>query len=222
MTHLDFDRDGARHAPAILGPTSLDQLRILLPTHSHQASIRLHDVPGFSEALAPGAPIGALAAGVLGDAAKPVRAVLFDKTTSTDWALGWHQDRTIAVKARRDVPGFGPWSTKRGRPHVEPPIDILQRMITLRVHLDDTGPGNASLLVALGSHRAGRVPVAQVASIVHGHPIYACLAQAGDAWLYAIPILHASEAAAAPTRRRVLQIDYAAFTLPGGLEWLGI
>lgn len=50
----------------------------------------------------------------------------------------------------------------------------------------------------------------------------ACLAEPGDVWLYATPILHASEAAKAPLRRRVLQVDYAVDDLPGGLEWLGI
>jgi hypothetical protein len=35
-------------------------------------------------------------------------------------------------------------------------------------------------------------------------------------------ILHASEAARRPARRRVLQVDYAARDLPGALEWLGV
>jgi hypothetical protein len=35
-------------------------------------------------------------------------------------------------------------------------------------------------------------------------------------------ILHASQAADQPARRRVLQIDYAATDLPGGLTWLGV
>ena len=83
-------------------------------------------------------------------------------------------------------------------------------------------PPNLDRLRALLPTRSGRVPVNQVASVVQPHPIHARLAQTGAAWLYATPILHASEAAVAPTRRRALQIDYAAFTLPGGLEWLGI
>ncbi|MFZ5793300.1 MAG: phytanoyl-CoA dioxygenase, partial [Pseudomonadota bacterium] len=45
---------------------------------------------------------------------------------------------------------------------------------------------------------------------------------AGDIWLYANPILHASDAATDPTHRRVLQLDFAAQDLPGGLEWLGV
>jgi hypothetical protein len=34
--------------------------------------------------------------------------------------------------------------------------------------------------------------------------------------------LHASEAAVVPSGRRVLQVDYAAEELPGGLRWLGL
>jgi hypothetical protein len=35
-------------------------------------------------------------------------------------------------------------------------------------------------------------------------------------------LLHASEAAIEPLRRRVLQVDYAVGQLPGRLEWLGV
>ena len=65
-----------------------------------------------------------------------MRAILFDKTPATNWSLGWHQDRTIAVAKRADVNGFGPWTVKSGLLHVAPPFDILVRMVTLRVHLD--------------------------------------------------------------------------------------
>ena len=81
---------------------------------------------------------------------------------------------------------------------------------------------NAPLLIALGSHRLGRIAEGDVEAHVRSSTIHACLAQRGDIWLYATPILHASEASAAPTRRRVLQIDYSADTLPTPLEWLGV
>ena len=51
---------------------------------------------------------------VLGPMAFPVRGLFFDKTLKTNWGLPWHQDLTVAVSARRDVPGFGPW-TAQGR-----------------------------------------------------------------------------------------------------------
>jgi hypothetical protein len=166
--------------------------------------------------------MGRLAAARRGAAARPVQAILFDKSPQTNWGLGWHQDRTIAVRARHEAPGFGPWTIKCGMPHVAPPIELLERMLTIRIHLDDVPADNAPLLVAPGSHRLGRISEDEIAAIVQRCGVRECLAKTGDIWLYSTPILHASEAARKPGRRRVLQVDYAAEPLPGGLEWLGI
>lgn len=103
-----------------------------------------------------------------------------------------------------------------------PPFEILTRMVTLRVHLDPVDAANAPLRVALGSHRLGRVPAEGVAARAVEHPVIECLAQPGDVWAYATPILHASDRAEPPRRRRVLQVDFADFDLPGGLQWIGL
>lgn len=158
---------------------------------------------------------------VLGPECLPVRAILFDKNADQNWSLGWHQDRTIAVKQRIDVEGFGPWSIKSGMTHVEPPFDLLAGMVTVRVHLDAVPVTNAPLLVAPGSHKRGRIPAVEIPNVVSQCGVIPCLADAGDIWLYATPILHASQASVAPLHRRVLQVDYAVSQLPGGLEWLG-
>ncbi|TCM17361.1 phytanoyl-CoA dioxygenase PhyH [Novosphingobium sp. PhB165] len=167
-------------------------------------------------------PIGALVALANGRAVRPVRAVLFDKNERTDWSLGWHQDRTVAVRARAEVSGFGPWSVKQGIHHVEPPFAVIDDMLTVRIHLDSVDTENAPLLIATGSHRLGRISVGEVENVVEQSPIHVCLAQAGDVWVYRTPILHASNAARPGRRRRVLQVDYAAGDLPAPLEWLGI
>src|SRR5213595_1660214 len=95
-------------------------------------------------------------------------------------------------------------------------------MISLRAHLDDCSEDNAPLLIAPGSHRLGRIPVDQVATVADRLGARACLAQSGDVWLNATAIVHASRAVRTPSHRRVLQVDYAARPLPGGLEWLGM
>jgi ectoine hydroxylase-related dioxygenase (phytanoyl-CoA dioxygenase family) len=166
--------------------------------------------------------VGSLVSAIHGKNTRAVRAVLFDKKATMNWGLGWHQDRTIAVAGRIEVAGFGPWTIKDGALHVAPPFDILAGMITVRIHLDDVPETNAPLLIAPGSHRFGRVPEAEVSNVVQTCGAYACVADAGDVWLYATPILHASKASERPARRRVLQVDYAACDLPGGLRWLGI
>lgn len=196
--------------------TALSSLR------QSEAGLRLHGIEALRPLLARGGCIGAVADSILGASAKPVRAILFNKSPEMNWSLAWHQDRTICVKDRRETPGFGPWTIKSGLIHVAPPFDVLTRMITLRAHLDDVPATNAPLLIAPGSHLHGRVAVNETDKIIALCGTATCVAKAGDIWLYATPILHASEKAAIPASRRVLQVDYAAEELPGGLEWLGV
>ncbi|NQX95376.1 MAG: phytanoyl-CoA dioxygenase family protein [Erythrobacter sp.] len=151
-----------------------------------------------------------------------VRAIAFNKSPDANWGLGWHQDRTIAVAGREPVPGYDIWSTKDGVTHVEPPFDVLERMVTARVHLDPVDETNAPLLVAQGSHRRGRVPEERVENAVETSNIETCHADAGDVWLYATPILHASARSASERSRRVIHLDFARDALPNPLEWAGI
>jgi hypothetical protein len=167
-------------------------------------------------------PIGAIAASVLGEQARPVRAIVFDKTVDRNWALGWHQDRTIVVKERMETDGYGPWTVKSGLIQVEPPFEILERMVTLRVHLDAVDGRNAPLRIVPGSHRLGRLPEAEIERVVATFGERLCLAERGDVWLYATPIIHASLAADPPQRRRVLQVDFSADATPGPLAWRGV
>jgi hypothetical protein len=110
--------------------------------------------------------------------------------------------------------------------HVEPPFDLLASMVTVRVHLDAVPETNAPLLVAPGSHKRGRIPASKIPEVVRQCGIITCLAAAGDIWLYATPILHASDAASGtkgirftsclpqppftPTERAILQLKRAA------------
>lgn len=191
-----------------------------LPTG--HAGVRINGIEHLRHFLKPNGSIGSVAARWLGPSCRAVRAILFDKTKEMNWSLGWHQDRTICVKRRIEVEGFGPWTIKGGMQHVAPPIELLSRMVTLRVHLDDVPATNAPLLIALGSHREGRIPEPEIGAVVNRCVVKACTAIAGDVWVYVTPILHASETAISPKRRRVLQIDYAREDLPGGLEWMGV
>lgn len=199
-----------------------DLVSALADVPANEAGVRLHGICALDPILGRKGPIGAIAASVLGNSSRPVRAILFNKSTESNWALAWHQDRTICVKERRDAPGFGPWTLKSGMNHVAPPFDLLTRMVTVRAHIDNVPASNAPLLIAPGSHTYGRIAVDQVKGVVDRCGTAVCLAEAGDVWLYATPILHASDAASAPKSRRVLQVDFAAEELPYGLEWLGV
>ncbi|MBB5685228.1 phytanoyl-CoA dioxygenase family protein [Sphingobium boeckii] len=217
-----FIKDGAQHLRA--GVTAhLAQLHsIFSDLPEGHAGVRLNGLEKLKPLLSNNGPIGSIAAHILGQTCRPVRAIMFDNTTEANWSLAWHQDRTICVRLRIEIAEFGPWTTKAGMQHVEPPFDLIARMLTLRVHLDDVSANNASLLIALGSHRRGRVPIDMIDAVVHQSGIRKCFAEAGDVWLYSTPILHASDRAKNPSRRRVLQVDFSADSLPGCLEWLGV
>ncbi|ETI65081.1 phytanoyl-CoA dioxygenase [Sphingobium sp. C100] len=215
--------NGAHHVPAALDTPALATIEAALSAFpADRAGQRLAKLPMLAGMLSATGAVGRHAAAHLGDAAKPVRAILFDKSAAANWALGWHQDRTIAVATRIDTPGFGPWTVKSGIQHVAPPQSLLDAMLTLRIHLDPVEADNAPLLIAPGSHRHGRVAETDVPGLVARCGIHACLAQRGDIWLYATPILHASDAARRPRHRRVLQLDYSANPLPGALAWSGV
>jgi ectoine hydroxylase-related dioxygenase (phytanoyl-CoA dioxygenase family) len=220
---MTFARDGAQRFRSAINSAALQGIACALADQpSDQAGIRLHGIAGLRPLLSASGAVGKIAASVLGAACRPVRAILFDKTPEQNWSLAWHQDRTIVVTERIEVEGFGPWTVKSGLLHVAPPFAVLAGMVTLRVHLDPVPARNAPLLVAPGSHRLGHIPVTEVPNVVQRCGSVACIAEAGDIWLYATPILHASEAAAEASRRRVLQVDFSANELPGGLCWLGV
>lgn len=219
---LDFERDGAARFDGQLSLAEVERLRELAePVLAARPGARLSGDEWLADYLSEGAPFQT-ASGLTSGDARPVRAVMFDKSPTSNWVVAWHQDRTIPVLRHVDVPGFGPWSTKAGIPHVAPPFECLSRMVTLRLHLDDVDEVNAPLRIALGSHRLGRVEATEAAAQANALPQALCLAATGDIWAYSTPILHMSTRAIGDRRRRVLQVDYVDFDLPGGLEWRGL
>lgn len=219
---LRFRDDGAQRFHSAAMECLADIERALADLPHDPAGTRLFGVLALRPILARDGPVGRIAASLIGPNSRPVRVIMFDKPPNANWPLDWHQDRTIAVGHRIDVAGFGPWSIKGGVHHVSPTIDLLARMLTLRVHLDQVPFNNAPLLIACGSHRCGVVPTPNIAAVVAEREITACLAERGDVWAYGTLILHASKPASPPTRRRVLHIDYSPDDLPDELEWLGV
>ena len=98
---------------------------------------------------------------VLGPGSFVVRG-FFRQDPEANWPVPWHQDLTIAVKARIEAPGYGPWTVKGGVPHVRPPIAVLKAMLTLRVHLDDCDATQGPLRVLPGSHTRGRLDAGEI------------------------------------------------------------
>ncbi|MDB6068426.1 MAG: hypothetical protein JWR26_4634 [Pedosphaera sp.] len=228
----DLNRDGFAVIPDALQAAAISELIDALNQADSDASavrqrgretyaIRnlLEAVPAV-RALAASPVIRSPVEAVLGSGARAVRGLLFDKTADANWKVAWHQDLTIAVEQRVDVPGFGPWSIKAGVEHVQPPVEILQRMLTLRLHLDDCNEMNGPLQVLPGSHIAGKLNAKVIQTWRDRTSAVTCAVNRGGILLMRPLLLHASSPAKTPAHRRVIHLEFAAEALPGGLDWL--
>lgn len=221
--------DGYAIVPGVIGRAEVERLLDALDMaggtegarrrESVYAVRNLLDAVPEVRALAESPAVRALVEPVLGPEAFAVRGILFDKTPDANWKVAWHQDLAIAVREKRDTPGFGTWSEKAGVTHVQPPTAVLERMLTVRVHLDDCGPENGPVHVFPGSHRHGRLDAEAIGRWRESAAAVATCTGAGGALLMRPLLLHASSPSTTPAHRRVIHIEFAADDLPGGLEW---
>ena len=160
-----------------------------------------------------------IADGILIANSIPVRALLFDKIEGANWSVPWHQDVVIAVATRVDTPGFCGWSIKDGIPHVVAPAEVLEKMVTLRVHLDDCTGDNGPLRVLPGSHRDGILDDRAINCWRAKVPEVVCAAPRGSVVAMRPLLLHASSSAQSAAHRRILHVEFASEPLPGGLHW---
>lgn len=206
IVHRVISADERRQLLSDLGPSSGAGRRglLALPTVAELARS-----PRILEIISPHMPSHPF----------PVRAIYFEKSRDTNWLVPWHQDLTLALRAMGRAPGFGPWSTKDGIPHVQPPVELLQLMLAVRLHFDDADVYNGALRVLPGTHRIGRLSAERIQELRRKQPEFICTVSAGDALLMRPLLLHASSRSTSARHRRVLHIEYAAFPLPDGLDW---
>lgn len=222
-----LERDGYDVVPGVITAGAVAELIAVVEQMPQGKGDRRRGVPGVRNLLAVSEvrqlacsqAIRTLVTPVLGSGAFAVRGILFDKTPDANWNVAWHQDLSIAVQERIDIPGFGPWSQKAGVVHLQSPPCVLARMLTVRLHLDDCSAHNGPLRVVPGSHVAGRLNADAIARWRTQVPEAVCPVPAGGVLLMRPLLLHASSDAQIPAHRRVLHLEYAADELPDGLRW---
>ncbi len=160
-------------------------------------------------ALARDSRMVAIASSVLGRAAVAFRATLFEKSSSANWLIPWHQDTALPLETRFDAPGWGPWSEKAGVPHAHAPASALERVVALRLHLDESGPENGPLRVIPRSHLLGVLTDDEVHSLVSNHAATDALAPRGGVIAMRPLVIHSSRKTTSSEPRRVLHIEYS-------------
>lgn len=151
--------------------------------------------------------LGPLLTEILGPSFGLVRGLFFDKPPGRSWWLPWHKDLTIAVQ-NNQLPSqrFTRPTLKADVPHVIAPVEVLQRMLTVRLHLDDVTDENGPLRVIPGSHLTGAELIDSSAQPATIH------ARAGDALLMRPLLAHSSGDSTPGTsrHRRILHLEFAA------------
>jgi ectoine hydroxylase-related dioxygenase (phytanoyl-CoA dioxygenase family) len=218
----DIDRDGFAVCPGVLTECSclelqhdVDKLLEESPAGVRGLAAKVHGIGD----LAQSASVRSLVDPVLGANAQLVRSILFNKSDETNWQVAWHQDLAIAVTEKVEVEGYSSWSVKEGVPHVHPPEEILQQMLTVRLHLDAADETNGALWVSPRSHRFGRLRAAEAAAVAERNGKHLCVVRAGGALLMRPLILHASRKATTSLPRRVVHLEFAGAELPRPLAW---
>lgn len=215
----DFDKAGCAVADLALSSEQCDHFAASLPLVVGAVGIRNLIFHPTVHALLRHESLGEYLWSVIGRDLVAVKATLFDKTTESNWRVQWHQDRSIAVKERRDVAGYTCWGTKAGTIHVEPPTQVLSQMVAVRVHLDDCQADNGPLRVVPGTHRLGKLSAEDLATIVATCPHVEIKVARGALVLMRPLLVHSSSPAIAPAHRRVLHIEFAPCEAISPLYW---
>ena len=153
----------------------------------------------------------------IGDDCGLVRVLYFDKPSDRSWSLPFHKDLTIAVKDNSlPTENFSKPTRKSGVDHIEASEDILQNMLTLRIHLDTVTTANGPLQVIPGSHLSGKMVVPYQRDAVK------VLVDRGDV-LAMVPMIAHGSGHSDPDQqlhRRILHLEFSGTRdLPDGYQW---
>lgn len=103
----EIEESGFALVKGILPLMELERLRSELRTAESAPSVRRRETGVYAlrllleavptvRRLAQEGPLAELAREVLGEGARPVKAILFDKVEAANWKVPWHQDRRVA------------------------------------------------------------------------------------------------------------------------------
>jgi len=146
-----------------------------------------------------------------------VKSIYFDKPEKSNWYVAYHQDLTISVDRKIPLENFGPWTTKQNQFAVQPPLDILENIFTIRIHLDDTDEQNGALKVVPKSHTKGIYRPETIDWKVETENI--CNVEKGGIMIMKPLLLHGSNRTTNGKKRRVIHIEFSDKELPDELQW---
>ena len=146
------------------------------------------------------------------------KAIYFDKPSESNWFVAYHQDLSISVDRKEEVSDYQNWTFKKGQYGVQPPLDILEDIVTIRIHLDTTERENGALKVIPKSHSKGIYRPETIDWTIETEHI--CEVKKGGIMLMKPLTLHASNRTTNGKQRRVLHLEFSSKQLAEPLQWL--
>lgn len=146
-----------------------------------------------------------------------VKSIYFDKPEDSNWYVSYHQDLTISVDQKSELSGFGPWTKKHDQFAVQPPMEILESIFTIRIHLDNTDENNGALKVVPGSHRKQIYRPETIDWTIEKEA--SCPVTKGGIMIMKPLLLHSSSRTTDKRKRRVIHIEFSNRELPAGIQW---
>ncbi|MFT3947356.1 MAG: phytanoyl-CoA dioxygenase family protein [Agriterribacter sp.] len=146
-----------------------------------------------------------------------VKSIYFDKPENSNWYVPYHQDLTISVDKKISLEHFVPWTIKYNQFAVQPPLEYLENIFTIRIHLDDTDENNGALKVIPKSHLKGLYRLETINWSKEKEAI--CNVPEGGIMVMKPLLLHSSGRTINKQRRRVIHIEFADKELPETLQW---
>jgi len=220
---LNFEKDGVEIRKSLLSAESIELVKSDISLESEklkQSGVRNLEKKFVSiSKLVADEKILSVARDLLNGRVNFVRAIFFDKTPEKNWFVTWHQDKTVTLNKQTDIEGWRAWSIKDGVCHVQPPVSVLDSMVTFRLHIDPADESNGCLKVIPGTHRYGVLHQDDIDSMDKSIASVSCVVAAGDAVIMRPHILHSSSKAKNPSHRRVIHIEYSSYRLPEGISW---
>ncbi len=148
-----------------------------------------------------------------------VQCTYFEKSALRNWLVPFHQDLSIPVAEHVDNPALRGWSEKESSLFVQAPVEVLEQMVSVRVHLDECGEEDGPLRVIPGSHTYGRIDAEAMQVAKAKTAEVACVAEQGGVLVLRPLLLHASSKGTGESRRRVLHFVFGPRELPFSLMW---
>jgi ectoine hydroxylase-related dioxygenase (phytanoyl-CoA dioxygenase family) len=208
-----IQRDGFAILPKVLGNKEIERLLERISAAApHRSRAGVRHALGLSPVaeLAQQPSVIERARALLGPAAFPYRATLFDKSPKSNWLVVWHQDTALPLREHRETAGWGPWSVKEGIAYAHAPTTALAQILALRIHLDHSTTRNGPLRVLPGTHTLGVLNDDSVHELSTKMPQVECIVPAGGILAMRPLLIHCSSKSQVDAYRRVLHIEYAA------------